>query len=443
MQRYIRSHLSDQALIQSAVTNAGRERTSTADLLADIAEIDERRLYAPAGYASTFAWCVGELSLSDDAAFRRITAARSARRFPAIFPALAEGRLHLAAVGLLAPYLTEETAKELLAASAHKTKSEIEHLLAERFPRTDVLAWVESLPTASASGQDRRTGADDQLVPGRVHDPVILGSFRDRSIVQPLSADSFRVQFTQCRRAHDKLEALRELLSHEIPSGDLAEVVEALCDIADPIVRKRRYAATARPRAGHRCPAAGSRHIPDAVQRAVWERDRGCCTFVSEDGHRCGSRKLIEYDHIEAFAKGGEATVDNVRLLCQAHNRYEADRTFGVDFMRHKRVAAAEARAAAKTHAKQVREQEAAAARARAAEEHAHELEVVPYLRALGCNDRESRDLAAHCRDMRDAPLDQRVRVALSHIHVRGTKKIPAFVTTMSNHGAVAVAPGP
>jgi 5-methylcytosine-specific restriction endonuclease McrA len=434
MQRYARSHFSDHALIQSALTNAGHERSSTADLIADIAEIDERRLYAPAGYPSTRAWCVGKLGLSDDAALRRITAARTARRFPGIFTALADGRLHLTAVGLLAPHLTEDTARELLRSAVHKSKSEIERLLAERFPKTDLLAWVEDLPTGA--------GSPGEFVPERVEKLLEPSAGRaGRSCVKPLSADSFGVQFTQCRRAHDKLETIRELLSHEIPSRDLADVVEALCDIADPILRKRRYAATEKQRLGHRCPAAGSRHIPDEVRRAVWERDDGCCTFVSEDGHRCGSRRLVEYDHIEAFARGGEATVDNVRLLCRAHNHYEAERTYGAEFMRHKRIAAAEARAEAKAREKKVREEEAAAARAKAAEEQAHELEVVPYLRVLGYNARESREAAAQCRDMRDAPIDERVRVALSYFRLRGTKVAAGALSQAAAPASVAAGP--
>ncbi len=437
MQRYLRSHLSDHALIQSAVTNAGRERTSTADLIADIAEVDDRRLYAPAGYPSTFAWCVGELGLSDDAAFKRITAARAARRFPAIFTALADGRLHLAAVGLLAPRLTEETATELLSAAAHKTRSEIERLLAARFPKADLLAWVEDLPTASAPAS---TGQRDELAPGRVQDPVILGTTRDRSHVQALSAQSFKVQFTLGQRAHDKLRYIQELLSHEIPSGDIAEVFEALSDLAIPQLEKRKFAATEQPRPGHPSPAADSRHIPDDVQRAVWERDGGCCSFVSESGHRCEARKLVEFDHIEAFARGGEATVDGVRLLCRAHNHYEAERTFGAEFMRQKRIAAAEAKA----QARRVREQEAAAARARATEERAHELEVVPYLRQLGYSARESRDAAALCRDMRDASLEERVRVAMSYFRLRGTKQVPAGESSLTAAStAVVIAAGP
>ena len=50
--RYARAHLSPQVVLQSARTNAGRERTSTADLLADLADIDERKHYLPLAYPS-------------------------------------------------------------------------------------------------------------------------------------------------------------------------------------------------------------------------------------------------------------------------------------------------------------------------------------------------------------------------------------------------------
>src|SRR5262245_30810825 len=92
-----------------------RDRAITADLLAHVAEFDKRKLYLPAGYPSMFAYCVGELGLSEDAAFKRIKAARAARRFPALLDALAEGRLHLTAIVLLAPHVTEDTGDELMA----------------------------------------------------------------------------------------------------------------------------------------------------------------------------------------------------------------------------------------------------------------------------------------------------------------------------------------
>src|SRR5512134_855149 len=107
MQRYVTAHLSEPSLLEKSDTDAGRERSGTADLLADIAEVEERQSYLRAGYPSLYAWCVGRLRLCDQAAKKRIRAARAARRFPALLPAVAEGRLHLTAVVLLAAHLTE------------------------------------------------------------------------------------------------------------------------------------------------------------------------------------------------------------------------------------------------------------------------------------------------------------------------------------------------
>ena len=112
------SHLSDHDLLQSTVALLARDRDITAELLAHIAEIDARKLYLPAAYPSMRLYCVQEFGMSEDAAQRRIHAARAARKFPVLFDAVADGRLHLTAVNLLAPYLTTARVPMKRAASA-------------------------------------------------------------------------------------------------------------------------------------------------------------------------------------------------------------------------------------------------------------------------------------------------------------------------------------
>src|SRR6267143_3746469 len=126
MQNYSLTHVRDAALLRDLAALVARDRAITAILLAHIAELDARRLYVPAGYSSMHAYCVGELHLSEDAAFRRIRAARAARQFPALFAALADGRLHLAAVCVLAPHLTQDNADVLIKAATRRRKCEIE-----------------------------------------------------------------------------------------------------------------------------------------------------------------------------------------------------------------------------------------------------------------------------------------------------------------------------
>src|SRR5438552_17412112 len=134
------SHLSDHDLLQSTAALLAQDRGVTADLLAHLAEIDARKLYLPAACSSMFLYCVHEFGLSEDAARRRLHAARAARKFPALFDAVADGRLHLTAVNLLAPYLTHENIDELVKAAAHKTRAEIDRMLACRFPQSETLS---------------------------------------------------------------------------------------------------------------------------------------------------------------------------------------------------------------------------------------------------------------------------------------------------------------
>ncbi len=69
--------------------------------------------------------------------------------------------------------------------------------------------------------------------------------------------------------------------------------------------------------------ARRSRYIPAPVKREVWRRDGGCCSYVDpHSGRRCGSRFLLELDHIVPFALGGSAEPPNLRLHCAAHHRF-------------------------------------------------------------------------------------------------------------------------
>ena len=93
----------------------------TADLLAHLAEVDARKLYLDHACSSMFNYLVTRLHMSEPTTYKRLEAARTARRFPVIFELVAAGSLHLTGIVLLAPKLTEENHQELLAASVKKS----------------------------------------------------------------------------------------------------------------------------------------------------------------------------------------------------------------------------------------------------------------------------------------------------------------------------------
>ncbi len=378
MSRYALSHLSDRSLLDGLARLVARDRATTAEMLAHIAEVDARKLYLPAAYPSMYAYCVGELRLSEDAAFKRIKAARAARRFPVILEMVADGRLHLSAVVLLAPHLTEDTCRELLAAAAHNTRAEIEQLLAARFPTSDMLAWVAAIPADGRNGSAQRSAPcpgspamsgslampaaessrsepaareeralmeaeggclsairTAEQAPGPVRIPQVVANPR----VRPLTSMSFSVQFTLSHAGHEQLRRAQELLGHTIPSGDIAAVMERALGLLVAHLERQKFAATDRPRPAPRRESANPRHIPAHVKRAVWARDGARCTFVSDDGRRCESRTRLEFDHVLEVARGGGSSESDLRLRCRAHNQYTAGCTFGEGFMEGRRAA--------------------------------------------------------------------------------------------------------
>jgi len=166
--------------------------------------------------------------------------------------------------------------------------------------------------------------------------------------VAPLSPQRYGVQFTLDEYGHDMLRQVQDLLGHEVPRSDLAEVFVRALKAYATLLAKQKHAATEHPTVPRR-QKPGSRHISAHVKRVVRKRDNGQCTYVNDAGHRCEARSDLEYDHAIEFARGGEATASNIRLRCHAHNQYGAERTYGTAFMQHKREQAADAHGASVT----------------------------------------------------------------------------------------------
>ncbi len=281
MNRYSLAHLSDPALLKQLAAVEKQHRITTATLLAHLGEVDARKLYLPAGYPSMFAWCIEARGYSEDSAYKRIRAARGAREFPVLFEAVADGRLHLSAIGLLAPHLTAANAGELVAAAAGETKAAIEALLAERFPRSESLAMEVALPAAGqlAPGGVDTSRASSELAPGRVGGPSSAPGRVDPSAapsrVTATAAQRYALQCTIGQSTHEKLAYARALLGHQLPSGDLARVLDRALDALVEKLERRKFAASRRPRPRRRRASTSPRHIPAAVKLAVWERDQG------------------------------------------------------------------------------------------------------------------------------------------------------------------------
>jgi hypothetical protein len=343
------SLLSDEALFQSLHAVLSAHRSCTVDMIAHLGELDARRAHLGLGFSSLFAYCVERLGFSEDEACRRIDAARISRQFPGILALLATGELTLTAVGLLKQYLTDENAAELLAGVSSSPSRAAREWLAARFPRPDVTAGIRALPlqlpatsvaptTLATPSQSPPVALPESTLSPRT---IVPASIPSRARVEPLSAERFAIRVTVSRSVRDAFELARDLLRHRNPSGDLEVVFELAVQGLVERLERERFGRTARParrRAGKRTRVAAE------TRRIVVDRDGLGCDFVGTDGHRCGSRAFVEFDHIDPVGVGAGSPPDNVRLLCFAHNQFAAESFYGKEHMRRARQKASRRR---------------------------------------------------------------------------------------------------
>jgi 5-methylcytosine-specific restriction endonuclease McrA len=334
--------LTDDALVSRLSTLCAEGHVLTARLIVHLIEVEDRRLDLRAACTSMFDFCQRRLGMSEGAAFRRITAARMVKRFPALLGRIERGELHLSTLVLIRPHLTEVNVEELAAAVAGKTQRQVEELLARLAPKPDVPSAIVEL---GAPSNDARVtlfaGSDARHVPSA-----------PRARIEPLSEARYKVQLTASAELKAKLERASDLMRHRNPSGDLAVVIDAAMNLLLAKLEKERLGKATAPREPTKPRARSGTHrsraIPAGVRRAVFERDGEQCTFIDEAGERCPQRGHLELDHVEARALGGTNAASNLRVRCRAHNRLAAEEVFGkahvaerIDFRQRKSRAAA------------------------------------------------------------------------------------------------------
>ncbi len=297
--RMPQTSLSDEELVSRIAALCLEGRRLVARLIVHLIEVEDRALDKRAACSSMWEFCTERLKMSDGEASRRLNAARLVRRFPSVLGRIERGEIHLSALRQLRPYLEEENVDAVLDEAKGKTRSQLDAMIARRFPRPD--APTIEIPMAAS-----------MTCPARI---------------EPLSATGVLVQVTMTADGYADLKRAKELLGHCIPDGDTVKIIErALRTLVEDLERDRR-AKTSRPKASARPSKPG--HIPAATRREVFARDGERCTYVDTEGRRCECRTRIELDHIEPRARGGGDEAANLRARCRSHNLHAAEEIFG------------------------------------------------------------------------------------------------------------------
>ena len=341
------SRLSDDELLKEVKRLAAIERVATADLIRSLAEVEARRLHLASGCSSMFVYCTQVLHLSEHAAYARIAAARVATEFPIVMNLLIEGVITLTTVTLLGRHLTAENHVALLESARHKSKADVEMLVATLHPQPDVPSSVRKVPAPNR--QASATASLISEVPEAIAGPQATTPEQPATppatplpvaVVRAIAPERYKLQVTIGAETRAKLRRAQDLLRHTNRSADEAAVIDRALTLLVEQLEKTKYGRTDRarpagpPQAESRGPSdSRSRHVPAHLRREVSGRDGDRCAFVGPEG-RCAEMAGLQYHHRIPFAEGGPTTVDNLELRCPAHNAYEAERWFGPLFVR-------------------------------------------------------------------------------------------------------------
>ena len=248
-QQYRLQALANEELLAALSTLVRRGNEITAELLAHLAELDERQLFLELGFSSLFKYCTVALGLCEATAGRRVAAVRVCRQFPVDFARVAIGELHVSALCLLKQYLTTENAAVLFELCTRKGAREIEELLAARFPKPDVRERIQLLPPRSVPTLNVESPRPPLAAPSLKCQvkSAILDRAPEPSRLEPLSPDRYGIHFTADSEFRDLLDRVRGLARHRLPSGDLMTLLKRSLQTYERELEKERFALGRKP----------------------------------------------------------------------------------------------------------------------------------------------------------------------------------------------------
>ncbi len=353
--------LSNHEIIRKGDRAVRNEHALLVSILECLNEIERRSLYLEEGYSSLFAFCTFRWRYSPSKAGRFIAAARCISKFPAARGLLVDRKITVCGLAKIARLLAEGSPEEILRSVSGKTFAEIEKIVAshqiapavrESVRPIGLIEPAEIVPNREENGDLFQA----EESPNHTH----VGS-DSRQDLQEEPEQRYEIRFSASEEFCRDLERAKRVCSRSWNlEAIMGRAIKDLLEKRDPerkeARRKKREARkqsksrdqAQRPAKGYspiipaavsgsktadekESPCKGaegmrvrSRHIPALLRDAVFNRDKGRCTYTSSLGIRCDSTAHLQIDHITPFCRGGKHTLDNLRVLCGKHNRLAA-----------------------------------------------------------------------------------------------------------------------
>ena len=366
------STMDDDALAAAVSTLAAHIHAATYRLLALIAELDRREVWADQGALSCAHWLSWACGIDTHTAREKVRVARALTELPLLSEALAKGELGYSKVRALTRIAMPGNEADLLNIGLHGTAQHVEkfvrlHRRAKRAEETEranaqhenrgLTFWHEDDGTVVLHGGfppemgARILSALDAAMAAHAAEQPAAGWDNEGSAPEDVPRETFVRGPSRTVRRADALawmaERMFEPADASVLASDRHEIVvhveaEVLADGRAGRCEIEHRTAIAAETARRLCCDAGivpvvdgpngeplsvgrrTRSIPPAVRRALSSRDRGC-RFPG-----CSATHRLHGHHVRHWANGGETSLDNLILLCPTHHRLVHEGGFDV-----------------------------------------------------------------------------------------------------------------
>ncbi|HXH29784.1 MAG TPA: HNH endonuclease signature motif containing protein [Bacteriovoracaceae bacterium] len=264
----------DKILHIETVRASRTEKSATVNLLKHLQEVSRRKLYVDYGHSTLPKYIVSELGYSENEAWTRIQAMRLLGTVPEIEDKIESGQISLSNASALQGFIRD----------------------------TGIQNEPEKIAEAVKKAED--------LTNRKLKDEFKPQAPKEKKITLNLKLQEKIKKLQQSWGEMSEAEILEALIDEKLKALELK--------IDDYKQRPTRPVSSI-------C----TRYLPVSVKREIFERSKNQCEFKSKDGTRCLERRNLQYDHVRPFALNGGRTVDNIRMLCFAHNQRRSIQTFG------------------------------------------------------------------------------------------------------------------
>ncbi|MBS1970710.1 MAG: HNH endonuclease [Bdellovibrionales bacterium] len=339
--------LSDKNLLEQTDLLACEHRKNSVLLLRHLREVEVRRLFVDLGFASMHKYCIHKLKFSEGETQRRLTSARLLTELPEIEGKIETGALNVTNLSKIQSFLrtekaashplTKEQKLEMILELTDKSTRDVEKKLVGRSHQPALLA--EKFQGAKASSLLGEEFQKFEATLSKEHQKL-LAEFRNLYAHELKDSGNGSVLVFLLEKAvqfkKKKLGLVKTVNAKELKNTNAVPRINSKADIATGVEKGSSKVLNDPPSHAAPLPSAPKvnrtpyrKYIGARVKKQIWQRAQASCEYRDrENGQRCGSKHALEIDHIKPLALGGTDELQNLRLLCRAHNARRAVKTF-------------------------------------------------------------------------------------------------------------------